>query len=116
MSEAYVITDLDGYAEQMREAAAKSIADDTKENLDEYINLTEVKEIVSSWCVGYDHEERPILDEDANQNIFEDIRIWITNIGLAKLAAKGFVECAWDDDVNEMVFWYNGEKNESTNN
>jgi hypothetical protein len=24
---------------------------------------------------------------------------------LAKLAAKDLVECAWDDECNDMVFW-----------
>lgn len=26
---------------------------------------------------------------------------------LAALAAAGIVECAWDDEKNEMVFWLN---------
>jgi len=31
------------------------------------------------------------------------------NVGLAKLASKGLVECAWDNETNEMIFWANPE-------
>lgn len=105
MSDCYVITDLDGYVVEMRKAVGNSIADSNTDNLDDYISLDQMKGLVDSWCVGFDEEDRPILDEEANANIFEDARIWMTNVGLAKLAANGFVECAWDDECNEMVFW-----------
>lgn len=111
MSEIYAITDIDGYVSEMRLAVAKSIAQNgEKENLDEYISLAQMKSLVNDWCVGYDDQDRPILDEDANQNIFQDMRTWITNVGLAKLAAEGSVECAWDNETNDMIFWVNDPK------
>jgi hypothetical protein len=45
------------------------------------------------------------LNEQKNQQIFDEATIWIHNVGLAKLAAQDLVECAWDDELNEMVFW-----------
>lgn len=106
MSDCYVIMDLDGYVKEMRTAVANSIADQTDENLDNYISLDQMKTLVDSWCIGFDDNERPILDEESNINIFEDTKIWMTNVGLARLAAQGFIECAWDSNLNEMVFWY----------
>lgn len=106
MSEVYAIIDLDGYVSEMRLAAAQSIAPEGDDNLDDYISLNQMKYLVDSWCVGYDDHDRPMLDEESNQNIFEDTITWMTNVGLAKLAAQGLVECAWDDSINEMVFWY----------
>jgi len=61
--------------------------------------------LVKSNCLGYDDNQYPLLNEDRNQKIFDEATIWIHNIGIAKLAAQDLVECAWDDELNEMVFW-----------
>ncbi len=116
MDKSYAIIDLEGYITEIRKSAADSIAADNEENLDEYITLDQMKGLVEQWSLGKDDEDRLILNEDANQNIFEDTRIWISNVGLAKLAAEDLVECAWDNDSNEMVFWVKEtteKKNES---
>jgi hypothetical protein len=106
MPEVYAITDLDGYATQMRDAAAKSLVDNScEDNLDDFMSITQLVNLVKSECLGFDDENRPLLDEDTNEKIFETTAIWIHNVGLAKLAAKDLVECAWDDECNDMVFW-----------
>ena len=105
MSELYAIIDLEGYATQMREAAAKSICDTSEDDLNGYISLNQIFGLVKEHCHGYDDEDRPLLNEDSNEQIFEDIAIWIHDVGLAKLAAQDLIECAWDNDQNEMVFW-----------
>lgn len=118
MSDCYVIIDLDGYVSEMRKAVGNSIADANTDDLDQYISLDQMKGLVNAWCVGYDDNDRPILDEEANQNIFEDTSVWMTNVGLAKLASQGLVECAWDNESNEMVFWIpeNKPNDKSTKN
>ena len=113
MSEVYAITDLEGYATEMREAAAKSLSANQEDNLDDYISLNQMINLVRTECVGYDHKDRPLLNEEANEDIYEKTVIWIHNVGLAKLAAKGLVECAWDSKTNEMVFWANPEINKT---
>lgn len=112
MSEVYAITDVEGYATQMREAAAHSICENHTDDIDSYISLSQMINLVKSQCLGFDDEKRPLLDEDTNEKIFEDAAIWIHNVGLAKLAAQDLVECAWDDNVNDMIFW---AKEKSTN-
>lgn len=107
MSEVYAIVDLDGYAKEMREAAAKSLAESYDENLDEFITIPQMINLVKTECVGFDDDDRPLLDEDSNSKIYESTVTWIHNIGLAKLAAQGLIECAWDDNSNEMIFWAN---------
>lgn len=101
----YAIVDLDGYAFQMREAAAKSISESNNDDLEEYITIKQMINLVRSKCLGFDDEDRPLLDEQSNEDIFENTVIWIHEVGLAKLAAQDLVECAWDDKSNEMVFW-----------
>lgn len=105
--EVYAIVNLEGYASQMREVAAKSLVEnnDPDDNLDSYITLNQIINMVKKECVGFDNENRPLLDEKINEKIFEDTAIWIHNVGLAKLAAQDLVECAWDNESNEMVFW-----------
>jgi hypothetical protein len=105
MSEVYAIVDLQGYVTQMRDAAAKSISTDNTDNLDEYISLAQMTNLVEEFCLGHDDNDRPLLDEQTNEQIFEETAIWIHDIGLAKLAAQDLIECAWDANTNEMVFW-----------
>ncbi len=105
-NEVYAITNLDGYVSQMREAAANSITESSSEdNLDAYISIEQMIGLVQSNCIGFDEEDHPLLNEEKNQQIFEEAATWIHNVGLAKLAAEDLVECAWDDELNEMVFW-----------
>ena len=105
-AEVYAITNLDGYAFQMREAAANSISENSsQDNLDDYISIGQVKNLVKSYCLGFDENNYPLLDEENNQKIFDETATLIHGVGLAKLAAKDIVECAWDDELNEMVFW-----------
>lgn len=101
----YSIVDLNGYANEIRSAAANSISDCPNDDLDDFISITQITNLVKEKCLGYDDLNRPMLNESINENIYEEISIWIHSVGLAKLAAKDLVECAWDDDSNEMVFW-----------
>lgn len=102
----YAVTDLQGYVSQMRNVAAESLSENSEnDNLDSYISLDQMIGIVKSQSLGIDEESRYLLNEKANEKIFEEAAIWIHNVGLAKLAAKDLIECAWDDELNEMVFW-----------
>jgi hypothetical protein len=106
-NQVYSITDVQGYVSQMREAAANNISKNSSEdNLDNYISINQMIGLVESNCLGYDDNNHPLLNEDNNQKIFEEVSVWIHNVGLAKLAAENLVECAWDDELNEMVFWH----------
>jgi hypothetical protein len=101
----YAIVDIHGYVSQMRDAAAKNISPDYDENLDEYISLDQMTNLVEEFCLGHDANNRPLLDEDTNEKIFEETSSWIHGVGLAKLAAKDLIECAWDNELNDMIFW-----------
>jgi len=113
--EVYAIVDVDGYVSQMRQAAADSISENgSSDNLDEYISINQMVGLVKQNCLGFDDKERPLLNEDANNNIFEQAAVWIHNVGLARLAAQDLVECAWDSKNNEMIFWAKEPNNNDT--
>lgn len=104
--EVYAIVNINGYVSQMREVAAQSISEDSiNDDLDTYISLDEMIGLVKQNCIGFDDNDNPLLNEETNEQIFEATATWIHNVGLAKLAAQDLVECAWDDALNEMVFW-----------
>lgn len=103
--ESYSIIDLEGYAKAMRDGAASSFEKDYTENLDEFISIGQVINLIKKNNLGLDEEGNYLINEQIFDDVFNDIRDWLYGVGLAKLASKGFVECAWDNDSNEMVFW-----------
>jgi hypothetical protein len=127
MNESYVINNLEQYAESIRKNAALSFSENYDEDLDLYITISQVCQMVEQNAIGIDEEDRYIIDEESYDTTFDQIRTRLYNIGLARLAASGEIECAWDSDANEMVFWIpesksqhkasaNGVANESKSN
>ena len=103
--ESYSIIDLEGYAKAMRDGAASSFEKDYTENLDDFITIPQVINMIKKNNLGLDNEGNYLIDEEIFDDVFNDIRDWLYGVGLAKLASKGFVDCSWDDEANEMVFW-----------
>lgn len=103
--ESYSIIDLEGYAKAMRDGAASSFEKHYTENLDEFISIGQVINMIKKYNLGLDDEGNYLINEQIFDDVFNDIRDWLYGVGLAKLASKGFVDCSWDDESNEMVFW-----------
>lgn len=101
----YSIVDLDGYAASIRDGVAQSFVENYTENLDDYITIEQVKSVIIGYSLGQDEEGQYLINSEVFNDTFEDVREWFYEAGLSKLAAKGLVECAWDDESNEMVFW-----------
>jgi len=103
--ESYSIIDLEKYAISMRDAAASSFEESYTENLDEFITVRQVINLIHDHNLGRDNDNNLIINEDIFNDIFDDIRDWLYSAALAKLASKGLVDCAWDDESNTMIFW-----------
>ena len=103
--ESYSIIDLEGYAKAMRDGAACSFEKDYTENLDDFISIGQVINMIKENTLGLDKEGNYLINEDIFDEVFNQIRDRLYCVALSKLAAKGLVECAWDDESNEMVFW-----------
>jgi hypothetical protein len=112
MNETYIINDLEGYAQSIRENAARSLSETYTENLDHFITIQQIYSLVEENLVGRDEEDNYIIDENSYNTTFDQIRTWLYNVGLARLASEGHIECAWDNDANEMVFWATNNKRE----
>ena len=114
----YSITDSLEFARIMRNCAAESLSEEytgepkyySDEELDQIVTLHQVESIISEHSLGVDEDEKEIIDTDVFNNIFDETRNLIYQSAMSQLAAKGLVECAWDDEENKMVFWVDENK------
>jgi hypothetical protein len=109
----YSINDLDGYASAIRDGVAQSFVENYNENLDEYITIDQVKSLIVGYSLGQDDDENYLINSEVFNDTFDDVREWFYEAGLSKLAAKGVLECAWDNDTDQMVFWVKDNEQQS---
>jgi len=107
MSEVYAIMNLEKYAGMLRSKAAASISKSSNEDLNDFVTIQQTAGMILEYSIGKDEDGRPLLDDGSHAELFKSIRQRIFNSGLSKLAAKDIVECAWDDEKNDMIFWTN---------
>lgn len=112
MSEIYSIINLEKYANYIRKRAAVSYCEDYKENLDEFINVKQVCGLIKEFSIGNDEDGRCLISEEGCDKLLEAIKTRLYTCGLSKLAVAGKLECAWDQEKNEMIFW--SSNNESS--
>jgi hypothetical protein len=110
MSEVYSIINIEKYAEYVRKKAAMSYAENYDENLDEFITIGQVYGLIDECSIGRDEDGNYLISEEGYDDLYEAIQKRIYNCGLSKLAAAGHLECAWDEDKNEIVFWSSDSK------
>lgn len=103
--ETHVIMNMDKYAAYVRRRAALSFAEDYEENLDDFVTIEQVKHMISEHSAGKDEQDRYLLNESGYEGLLESLKVRLYNCGLSKLAAKNLLECAWDDEKSEMIFW-----------
>lgn len=112
MSEIYSILNLEKYASYIRRKAAISYSKDyekelieREKDLDDFITITQVCRFIEECSIGKDEQGKFLLNEETYDLLYEKIKVRIYNCGLSKLAVSGHLECAWDNDKNEMIFW-----------
>lgn len=107
--EIHCIMNLEKYSIHVRKSAAASFAKDEKldenEDLETYVTLKQVQQMIADNAMGMDEDGRYLITDEGYTMLFEQLRTRIYNSGLSKLAAKDVIECAWDDKHNTMVFW-----------
>jgi hypothetical protein len=81
--------------------------------IDNLISLAQAENLVRKYIEpGYNDEF--IISEYNYNHLCTEIKKWIYNSSWSQEASSGKIECAWDDDSNEMVFWH-PESNEKFN-
>ena len=114
----YSITDSLEFARIMRNCAAESLSEEytgeaksySDAELDGIATLSQIESIITDHSIGSDENDQDIIDTEIFNNIFDETRNLIYQSAMSQLAAKGLVECAWDDEENKMVFWVDSNK------
>ena len=100
----YSITEFDGFCDSLRTQVAASFCESYSENLDEYISLGQVQNLVKQKSIGRNENGEYLITAEIFDDMFDELRIWIYNVGLAKLAAKDLLEVYLDTATDEFVF------------
>lgn len=80
---------------------------------DRLISLEQTESLVREYVEpGYNDEF--ILSEYNYDLLCDELKKWIYNSSLSAVASSGLIDCAWDDQSNEMFFWH-PESNETFN-
>jgi hypothetical protein len=82
-------------------------------NVDSFISLFQTEQLVRKYIEpGYNDEF--VLSDENYDFLCDEIKKWIYNSSLSLVASSGKIECAWDDESNEMFFWH-PQSNETFN-
>jgi len=102
----YSITDLEEYCRHTRLLVGSDFGDNiTDKELNNYISMGQVEKIVDELCEDHDESGSPIISEESHNEICKAILTTIENVGLAKLAADGTLQVAFDEKLNDFIFW-----------
>jgi hypothetical protein len=100
----HTVSDLRRYASEMRLVAAKEISENT--NAEEARRLLadeQVFGIVRRYCLGFDDDGHPLLNEERNEQIFDEIRVSLYSSGIAGIAANESVDQETRQQCIEML-------------
>lgn len=100
----YTILDEDGFIEAVAVSVASCFDSENTKEVYDYVNKDQMLNFVRERCLGYD-EGNMVISAKVYEDSVNDIAQAMQGKMLAKLAAEGFLESAWDDELNDMVFW-----------
>lgn len=103
----FIITDIDGFANDVRSSVFDELSSDWNdtEQMDDFITIAQIEEILDKNSDFHDEEGNPAICLESYENIFRIVSLEVTNSGLSKLAAEGVIEVAFDEELNDFVFW-----------
>ena len=100
------VVDMDGYVEEIARAVTEELSPGTNpSDLYNYCTKEQIVGIVQENCLGFSEDDEPLINFEVFNTIFNSVLQRVQNGALSKLAAEGYLECAWDDEINDMVFW-----------
>jgi hypothetical protein len=88
-------------------SVGKEVAKDggfTITELKEYITVTNIKSIIKQRARYSEEENTYLINTQEAHLVCEDVFDWMNGVSLAKLAADGFLECWWDEELDSMDF------------
>jgi hypothetical protein len=100
----FKINDLEQYCKALIQFSSDTInPNNVEQNIDEYISLGQVISLVKSKSKL--KKGKTYISEKNHDKLLDIVTDMIYGAGLAKLAGQNIIECAWDSEKNEMIFW-----------
>ena len=100
------VVDMEGCIEHLATSLSKEFSPEaTSDDVYVFCSRKQIESIINDSCLGFDEDDNPIINAKIYAEICDSIFQTVQNASLAKLASEGHLECAWDDDLNDMVFW-----------
>lgn len=100
------VVNMEGCIEHLATTLSKEFSPEaTSEDVYVFCSRKQIESIINDACIGFDEDDNPIINEKIYSEICDRIFQTVQNASLARLASEGHLECAWDDELNDMVFW-----------
>jgi len=115
MSDMFKIVDMDGFAQHVIKCAAKEVGAANTDEVFEYITTNEVSNLIVENCSAVDKDDNILIDYEHFTDCLHAVIQRIQNSAIAQLASEGYLDCAWDDELNNMVFWLSDKGQEYNN-
>jgi hypothetical protein len=110
-----IVEDPDEFTDLMKEQT-QELTEEMNEVLTQKESLIIVKNLAIEQKHKHKNISRFIIDEKIFSQIIEEMNGRLVSNLLASLASKGLVESAYDEKLDDFVFWVNeDEENEDTN-
>lgn len=107
------IKNLNLFVNSVRKNAAMVFPKSYFDQIDNLISINQTEKLIQKYIEpGYNNEF--LITEYNYYHLTDELKKWIYNSSLGIVASSGKIECAWDDDSNEMFFWH-PESNETFN-
>jgi len=100
----YTVLDEDGFCEAVAQSVASVFDSENVQEVLAYVSRDQILNCVKEKCFGFD-DGNMVINAKVYEDSVNDLAGMMQGKMLAKLAAEGFLESAWDDEVNDMVFW-----------
>lgn len=99
-----LVEDPDEFTELMSEQT-EELSKEMDEVLTQKESLIIVKNLAIEQRHKYKQESRYIINEKIFSNIIEELNTRLVSNLLSTLSTKGLIESAYDDKINDFVFW-----------
>jgi hypothetical protein len=100
MSESYLITDFSEFCLRLYQTLGEI---NQLNNLDQYITRAQFDEIMKNHVFKDDDDY--YIEEEAVYEAMCEASDLLNGSLLSKMASKGLIDCAWDDEKQDMIFW-----------
>lgn len=106
----YSIIEMSGFVNAIADSVAREMEISNPKEVFDFISIEQIKGIIEESKIGDDNNDHPIINADIFIKIVSEVMGRVQNGALARLAADGFLECAWDEELNDMIFWLADDK------